>query len=291
MKQPQKEVDSSPLPPPSKDLGVEEGEGEDGSTTTADLSSITNTTAAAAAAATSVDAIASSMYSFSSDNGSISTSFDSSNSDGTTSDDSDSARNELQRLQENEVENNAAVSSLSTVMEAQAESLSSTNFGMDQALRTLSAALQQRFPCSAAYTLALQQQQQQQSNHHASSYVQSRKFRLQFLQATQWNAMAAAAQIERYLEEKLHLFGPHALTRNITWQDLTEDDKKLLRQGCFQLLSAGSGGRNHNKDDNDSDSVRGPSKPPVLFCHKSVSHCDEKKQQESMVSFVKRQKV
>ena len=69
------------------------------------------------------------------------------------------------------------------------------------------------------------------------SYVKDTRLRLAFLRADNFDARKGARRMIRFLEEKLRLFGPHCLTRNITLDDLTDDDKIVLNSGNLQASS------------------------------------------------------
>jgi hypothetical protein len=61
-------------------------------------------------------------------------------------------------------------------------------------------------------------------------------FRLSFLRAEQFDAKKAAERIFNHFEEKLDLFGPEKLTRDILIQDLDEETTECLECGRMQLL-------------------------------------------------------
>lgn len=84
-----------------------------------------------------------------------------------------------------------------------------------------------------------------QAQHQSPSYVQNPAFRLMFLRAESFDAMLAAHRMLVYLEEKLSRFGPDALTRSLTLQDLSPQAMAMLLDlGIHQLLpSRDSAGR------------------------------------------------
>ena len=84
-----------------------------------------------------------------------------------------------------------------------------------------------------------------QAQHQSPSYVQSPAFRLMFLRAESFDAPLAAHRMLVYLEEKLSRFGPDALTRSLTLQDLSPQARTMLLDlGIHQLLpSRDSAGR------------------------------------------------
>jgi hypothetical protein len=68
------------------------------------------------------------------------------------------------------------------------------------------------------------------------NYVSCERFRLKFLRAENFNPRLAAQRLIKFFASKLHLFGPHYLTRDIGLDDLAEDDKKCIEAGLLQLL-------------------------------------------------------
>eukprot|EP00980_Cylindrotheca_fusiformis_P018009 scaffold5752_cov120-Cylindrotheca_fusiformis.AAC.4 len=69
-----------------------------------------------------------------------------------------------------------------------------------------------------------------------SSYVRDRAFRLSFLRSTRYNAKDAAKNMINFFSMKFSLFGREKLTKDISFSDLSEDDKDCLRTGCMQIL-------------------------------------------------------
>jgi hypothetical protein len=67
-------------------------------------------------------------------------------------------------------------------------------------------------------------------------YVTNRKFRLKFLRADTFKTKIAAQRVVFFFEEKLKLFGPEKLARDIKISDLDEDDRLWLESGIGQLL-------------------------------------------------------
>ena len=61
-------------------------------------------------------------------------------------------------------------------------------------------------------------------------------FRIMFLRADNFDVEKCAHRITRHFDEKLELFGPEKLARDITLQDLTEDDIEALEGGGIQFL-------------------------------------------------------
>ena len=73
-------------------------------------------------------------------------------------------------------------------------------------------------------------------------YVHARAFRIMFLRANRYDAKAAAKQMMTFLEFKQELFGTEKLTKEITIDDLDEDDIACMKSGAMQW--AGRDSRN-----------------------------------------------
>lgn len=67
------------------------------------------------------------------------------------------------------------------------------------------------------------------------SYVSSQSFRLMFLRADRYNPKDAAERLVRFLELKKKLFGVEKLCKDITMEDLDENDIDTLKTGCVQV--------------------------------------------------------
>jgi hypothetical protein len=67
-------------------------------------------------------------------------------------------------------------------------------------------------------------------------YVNDEKFLLMFLRADAFDAVSAAARMVGFFQTKLELFGPEKLGREITLDDLDEDDHRVLESGYAQIL-------------------------------------------------------
>jgi hypothetical protein len=67
-------------------------------------------------------------------------------------------------------------------------------------------------------------------------YICGRAFRLKFLRAGLFVPKDAATCIIGFLEEKLKLFGPNSLARELMLSDLNQDDMVLLRSGVFSKV-------------------------------------------------------
>ena len=81
---------------------------------------------------------------------------------------------------------------------------------------------------SCAYSIAESQ---------SSEYVQNRRRRLLFLMAEQkMNPQLAAKRYVDFFDQKLTLFGPSKLCKDIALADLSGQDMEFLSQGAFQLL-------------------------------------------------------
>jgi hypothetical protein len=69
-----------------------------------------------------------------------------------------------------------------------------------------------------------------------SQHVRNREFRIMFLRADNFDAKKAAKRIILYFESKLELFGANLLAKDVTLNDLDEDDMEALLSGSFQSL-------------------------------------------------------
>ncbi|CAJ1932621.1 unnamed protein product [Cylindrotheca closterium] len=67
-------------------------------------------------------------------------------------------------------------------------------------------------------------------------HVTSSELRLQFLHANRWNPETAADQFLSFLEMKKQLFGMDKVVKDLTLNDLDEDDKENLLGGSLQIL-------------------------------------------------------
>jgi hypothetical protein len=67
-------------------------------------------------------------------------------------------------------------------------------------------------------------------------YICGRGFRLKFLRAERFMPKNAATRLVSFLEEKLKLFGPTPLARELLLLDLNQDDMVLLRSGFFSIV-------------------------------------------------------
>jgi hypothetical protein len=76
----------------------------------------------------------------------------------------------------------------------------------------------------------------EQARNINPSYVHDTKLRLMFLRSDGFHAKDAALRMIHFFEEKLVLFGPDKLTRNIVLHDMNADDRKSLESGFFQIL-------------------------------------------------------
>mmetsp|Transcript_35127 Transcript_35127/g.85000 ORF Transcript_35127/g.85000 Transcript_35127/m.85000 type:complete len:685 (+) Transcript_35127:147-2201(+) len=92
-----------------------------------------------------------------------------------------------------------------------------------------------------AYLLAVEQDRNKKSlsssSSSSSSYVHDPKFILMFLRCEHFNVVDAAKRFVMFFEQKLTLFGPEKLARDIWWSDLSDDDKSCLESGYVQVLS------------------------------------------------------
>ena len=74
------------------------------------------------------------------------------------------------------------------------------------------------------------------ANFLAPTKVKDRDFRLMFLRATSFDPRAAAKRIILHFEYKAILWGENKVAKQITLDDLDEDDLAALAGGSFQLL-------------------------------------------------------
>eukprot|EP00980_Cylindrotheca_fusiformis_P031703 scaffold26816_cov166-Cylindrotheca_fusiformis.AAC.1 len=65
--------------------------------------------------------------------------------------------------------------------------------------------------------------------------VQRRSFRLMFLRGNRYKTKDAAKQMLSYFDWKLRLFGKEKLGKDITLDDLNDDDKESLQSGSYQV--------------------------------------------------------
>ena len=76
------------------------------------------------------------------------------------------------------------------------------------------------------------------AERRSKEYVHDKDFRLMFLRADNYHVQNAANRMVSFFEEKLKLFGPALLTKDITMDDLDDDDMEFLSSGTFQILPA-----------------------------------------------------
>ena len=69
-----------------------------------------------------------------------------------------------------------------------------------------------------------------------SPYVTSMKFRLKFLRADLFDVQKAAIRLAGHLDLRHKYFGDSSLMRPITIDDLSLEEKKILRLGIVQIL-------------------------------------------------------
>ncbi|KAL3933087.1 MAG: hypothetical protein SGBAC_010549 [Bacillariaceae sp.] len=77
----------------------------------------------------------------------------------------------------------------------------------------------------------------------SKEYVSARPFRLMFLRANRYDAKVAADQMLRFFDVKKKLFGMDKLVKDITIEDLDEDDVECLRCGYLQWVGRDRVGR------------------------------------------------
>jgi hypothetical protein len=66
-------------------------------------------------------------------------------------------------------------------------------------------------------------------------YVSAKGFRMMFLRADRYAPKDAAERMVRFFELKKRLFGAEKLVKDITLDDLDEDDMDTLETGCVQV--------------------------------------------------------
>lgn len=76
-----------------------------------------------------------------------------------------------------------------------------------------------------------------------ADYVQNQRFRVMFLRANRYDTKEAATQMLAFFESKLMLFGKDKLCKDITLDDMDEEDRLSVRKGGVQLLKRDVGGR------------------------------------------------
>jgi len=74
-------------------------------------------------------------------------------------------------------------------------------------------------------------------------YVSARAFRLMFLRGNEYDAKTSASQMLRFFQVKQKLFGVEKLVKDITLEDLDEDDRASLNTGWLQLHGKDRSGR------------------------------------------------
>jgi hypothetical protein len=67
----------------------------------------------------------------------------------------------------------------------------------------------------------------------APSYVTCPRFRLMFLRADRFETLPAARRFVKFFEAKLEFFGLDKLCKDITWDDLSDDDKAAIHTGSI----------------------------------------------------------
>lgn len=77
-----------------------------------------------------------------------------------------------------------------------------------------------------------------QALKRSPEYVTNELFRLKHLRAEKFDCHAAAVRIMWHFEEKLELFGPDKLGREILLSDLDKDDMESMNMGYLQVLSS-----------------------------------------------------
>ena len=95
----------------------------------------------------------------------------------------------------------------------------------------------------AEFDRTVQQKQQQQQHdptyqeiaERHKAYIEDRSFRLKFLRANSHNVGKAATQMFHFLRNKAKYFGNDCIGREITFDDLNEEDRELLLSGTYHI--------------------------------------------------------
>jgi hypothetical protein len=99
-------------------------------------------------------------------------------------------------------------------------------------------------------------------------YVSNNRFRIMFLRATRYIPQDAAERIIQFFEYKKELFGAEKLVKDITLEDLSEDDLGPLEGGYIQVAP----GKDMNR------------RPILIFCEK-VKQLQVKKAENAVSNF------
>jgi hypothetical protein len=75
-----------------------------------------------------------------------------------------------------------------------------------------------------------------QAKQQNPEYIRDEKFLLMFLRADAFDVRNAATRLLSFLQAKLELFGPDKLGKDITLDDLNQDDIECLESGYCQVL-------------------------------------------------------
>ncbi|KAL3937906.1 MAG: hypothetical protein SGBAC_007071 [Bacillariaceae sp.] len=105
---------------------------------------------------------------------------------------------------------------------------------IENALHDLDALIRKRRKAGSAYEIA---------ERMDPAYVHARSFRIMFLRGNRYDTQAAANQMLKFFEMKQQLFGNDKLTRDITIDDLDEDDIACLKTGWLQHFGKDRSGR------------------------------------------------
>jgi len=75
------------------------------------------------------------------------------------------------------------------------------------------------------------------------AYVNSRAFRIMFLRGNQYDTKISANQMLKFFEMKKQLFGNDKLAKDITIDDLDDDDREALKVGVVQIAGRDTSNR------------------------------------------------
>lgn len=105
------------------------------------------------------------------------------------------------------------------------EDLEETPGMMERSLQMFGTALQQH-EHDAFYDMARRQNR---------AYVEDPSFRIRFIRANYHDVDKAVSQMLLFLQTKAKYFGTECIGRDITFKDLSEDDRELLMSGAYHV--------------------------------------------------------
>ncbi|CAJ1964106.1 unnamed protein product [Cylindrotheca closterium] len=93
----------------------------------------------------------------------------------------------------------------------------------------------------AQFDQTVKQQQQHEQTYemieksHQRAYIEDPSFRLKFLRSNKHNVDKAVSQMLHFLRNKIKYFGNGCIGREITFDDLNEEDRELLLSGIYHI--------------------------------------------------------